>query len=61
MFCILATTFSMVANPVSIEQLAPCYATIERCNAAIPGVAHQFKPAVNTGMAFRCVREERAV
>lgn len=61
MFCILATTFFMSAQPVKLEQLAPCYATIEQCTAAIPGVAHQFKPAVNTGMAFRCVREERAI
>lgn len=60
MFCILATTF-MTAQPARIEQLAPCYASYEQCIAAVPGVAHQFKPAVNTGMAFRCVREERAI
>jgi hypothetical protein len=61
MFCILAPTFFMKADPVTIEQLDPCYATLELCNAAIPVVAHRIVPVVNTGMAFRCEREERPV
>lgn len=61
MFCIIATTFYMNAQPAKIEQLSPCYRTFELCTAAIPSVAHRMRHEVNTGMAFRCEKEERAI
>lgn len=60
MSCILIITFFANAEPVKIEQHS-CYPTFELCTSAIPVVAHGIKPVVNTGMAFRCVREERAI
>lgn len=59
MFVILMTT--IIGAQATQTQFTMRYRTLAECNAAIVTVAHQQVPALNSMIAFRCVKEERGV
>lgn len=60
LYCILATTFFLGAEPAKVEQLSPCYRSFAICEAALPFVAHRLPVVADVRMMFRCAKEEKA-
>lgn len=59
MFIMLMIT--IVGTQMTTTELPTRYRTHAECDAAIISVAHQQVPPPNSMIAFRCVKEERAI
>lgn len=58
MFVMLMIT--IVGTQMTTKEFPTRYRTHAECDAAIIGIAHQQVPALNSMIAFRCVREDAA-
>lgn len=52
---------TIIGSQMTEIELPTRYRTHAECDAAIVSVAHQQVPPPNSMIAFRCVKEERAI